>query len=212
MMYDCVGCEDCPFINPNIPPYLHEIHLTVKAPKSLDHFYHACKVLVLKPIVLDLDSVMTDIMATFRVESQDRMDAMRIAEYKAMRLRNAGFKVIRIKIETTLTNPLVYQATEGYYESHLQVRVTSREHVDTLRALVKPLGYGHVSKNMFKDDTIMVTIRTYMMECALSKHVAKVREMGHIISEGGFYTAPKTINEFCWYDSNYEHDMRWIDG
>lgn len=201
----CYNCEDCPFTNPNIPSNLHEIHLTVNRPDDINAFKEFCTSINIKPVVLDLDSTL-DVMTTSRVigSKEDVFD--HIVRLKVLLIAES-YEVIRTKVETTLTNPIAKQTSgKDYYESHFAIKVVDNFTITKLHEL----SWGralHVSKNLFKNDVIMATYRSFM--CDLDDHVRNVSEIYENLKNN--FEVIKVINEFCWYDSNLAHDNEWIN-
>lgn len=197
---DCFNCDNCPFVGSHIPDNLYEIHITIKRPNNIEEFKNLCDIISVKPIILDLDNVMVDVMTTSRVfDFQNALD-----EVKRVRrhLTSSGYEVLRHKVETTLTNKLDMHC---YFESHLAIKM-GPDRKEQLKSIITN---AHISNNMFKDDIQMVTIRT--KENNLDLHIKNVIELTRILIDNEFEIS-KTINERCIMDSNESHDEKWIIG
>lgn len=210
----CAFCDDCPFLDPNIPADLHEIHITIDQPDNpFVAFQDMCQFLGVKPVMLDLNGTMKDIMTTSRYRGRED-DALRHAEWIASQLKLNGYNVIRIKIETTLTNPIAVRCqNDGYYESHiaLNMKAEDKPALIELIDLFKEIGvHGiHVSNNVFKENVQMLTVRSY--KGYADWHQNKVGVLMVSLHDNN-YDVKKIIHEYCWYDSNLNHDERWTNG
>lgn len=205
----CVDCEDCPFVGIKTPPDVHEIHVTVAVPNQVELFRQFCKDNGWKAIVLDLATTKLDVMITARYRGEEN-GALELCESIVQKSRDAGYNVIRRKIETSLTNPGASVArNEDYFETHLSIYVDSRDQVELLRSIPKVKELAHVSRNMFKENVIMVTIRSY--DCINLEHISKVYQLQSAIKDAMF-RVNRVINEFCWFDTNVEHDKEWLSG
>jgi hypothetical protein len=215
----CAGCEDCIFeVDKSIPFNIHEIHITVGT-NNVDWFSDVCRKNSIKPILIEYEkrsdkSTMFDAMTSqsFTGTSHEALsEASRIAEI----LRSYDFYVKRIKIETTPANPIV-QTTDGYFESHLAVKLHMNREVE-LREEIKwhkaDTGVGmHVSRNAFKRDndiqTIMITHRRYHND--YNAFMVELTQASDNLIHRGF-DIDRTIVEYCWYDSNTKHDDDWLN-
>lgn len=221
---DCSGCDDCAFNGEGeTPADLHEIHITVQVPEGLDvsAFVAACEAIDVKPIVVaysnrddpsedqPIGSILDPMTSQkFRGDEAAALaEAKRISEY----LNFEGFYPIRCKIETTPANPIVNQG-KGYFESHIGC-VLPKARLESLRTAARSLN-AHVSANAFKDhgDTVTMMI-TYRQNAdattpdQFTKHMTWMRGMFDSI-EG--IDTDRLIVEYCWYDSNKQHDNTWM--
>lgn len=205
----CFGCDSCPFTGPNIPPNLHEIHVTIEPPNDVERFKTDCESLEMKAVMLDLDGTMLDVMTTWATRG-DKVKVLNQAVLSAMSLIKLGYAVKRIKIETTLTNPIANKcAPDNYYETHFAIRFGSQSEHSQLRSVVDRMSHKwHMSNSLFKPDVQMLTMRSY--NGIVREHILKVMVSQEELSEQGFIPI-KIINEYCWYDSNVNHDKVWLD-
>lgn len=201
----CYLCENCPFLDSNIPSDLHELHVTVSLPCDLNLLRQIAEHNGWKVVYLDLN-VAHDAMITacFRGDPKDAHQlALRITDI----LNKDGFRVIRRKIVTTLNNTMSRLAVKhNYFETHFAFHVDDDFDNMLLRTLVGSC--GHVSKNMFKNDTLMVTYRSY--NCSRADHLSIVHEAQSNFDTHQF-KVKKVINEYCWYDDNLAHDNEWVN-
>lgn len=198
----------------------YEIHVTVKA-SNLDNFSNTCKLIDVKPIILDLqnqqgDSVMKDVM-TSSVHLGNNPSAYAEMERISDKLAIGGFEVIRKKIETVPWHPAAPQE-EGdempkncYFECHFAV-ISSDENKQDLQKVALE-NNCHLSKNIFKkiDDInykVMLTHRSY--DTVFNNFDIEVKRINERLKEVGFQV-DKTIVEFSVYDTKISHDSNWIN-
>ncbi len=219
----CPNCN-CQFDNSlvNIPPDIHEIHVTV-ATTAIDRFVDACSHIKVKPLVIELSNdshVMTS--STFRgTNSKAIRELFRIVDY----LHYSGFKVVRKKIETSPTNPCVpsknadpIKVTDGYFECHFAINLGESE-IERLKKWVEEVDLDlHLSKNAFKKtDSGSIQMMTYRMypytggefPYGLETFLLVIDSIKEEIELGG-WSLNKVITEYAWYDSNLELDSRWM--
>jgi hypothetical protein len=149
------------FLDETIPSDLHEIHITVDA-KNTEHFIDVCNQNSIKPIVIALGKSYLDPMTSHRYQG-----SIQGAEDEITRLVQIlgsaipPIPVIRIKAETTVSNPIVLADT-GYYESHLSIVVPESDEA-RLRYFVGTIKELHLSSNAMKTSnavkSIMATYR-----------------------------------------------------
>ncbi len=219
-MTDCPGCDDCAFdAEGQMPTDLHEIHITVQMPEGLDvgQFVAACEAIDVKPIVVayanrddpSQDRIL-DPMTSHKFRGNEGAalaEAKRISEH----LNFEGFYPIRCKIETTPNNPVVEKG-KGYFESHIGC-VLKKERLESLRTAAKSLG-AHVSANAFKEqgDTVtqMVTVRANARDTTPAKFEYRMLWMQGMFESMEGIDTDRLIVEYCWYDSNKQHDNAWM--
>jgi NTP pyrophosphatase (non-canonical NTP hydrolase) len=203
-------------------PVPYEFHVTVAAEKTqLEAFKVACKILEVKPILLDLHlkdgGVFKDLMT-----SSTHMGINRTAFEDLKRistgLKEAGFEVLREKIETIPWHPaapsIKHERNEMppncYFESHLAVLCTKET-----EAFLKEIADNHGarrSRNVFKvypdgSFKVMVTYRKY--DGVYEEFVKELDVLQADIENLG-YEVEKRIVEFSIYDTKVSHDNAWI--
>ncbi len=206
-------------------PLPFEIHVTVEKPildqESLDEFKTSCQLIGVKPIILYLekeqDVVMVDIM-TSSVHYGDNNSAQKEAERIADGLSTKDYKVVRVKIETVPWHPAAPTIgcdwdkvpENSYFESHLRI-VTTKDRKDELLEIAKEHN-AHLSRNFFKkisDDQyiILMTLREY--DEAREPFELIVNNLkDHLESEN--FLVDKAEIEFALFDTNNDHDNKWI--
>lgn len=209
----CRGCDTCGFDQKPAKGTPYEIHVTV-SPGSVERFKNACCALLVKPLLIDMQTAGEDLMTSSTHVGNDLsvfMELTRIANGIGV----LGFRVIRSKIEAAPWHHNAPTDSNGkklhpgqYFESHLAVRHFLTDRAD-VEAIAKANG-AHLSKNAFKNEgeqcVTMATLRNYgtyediVAEALIAKTM--FREAGHQVD--------KTIIEFALYDSNVAHDSKWI--
>ena len=211
-------------------PIPYEIHITVSlVPEDsmveafnmqLIMFKETCRLLGVKPIVLDLEnggkSVMKDVMT-----SSKHIGNNASAYYECKRISNAlkgeGFMVIRDKIETVPWHPAAPtnngdgMPNDCYFEAHIGCIITL-DQKDNLNYIANNHD-AHLSRNFFKklDDgkfVNMITLRNYagtydnfMWDLDRLKDVLKANKIEF----------DKVITEFAIYDTKISHDFLWLE-
>lgn len=209
-------------------PLPYEIHITVEESTRSD-FAKACKSLQVKPIFLALQStssaaVLSDVM-TSSIHAGDDITVLAEVTRIVDGLTNAGFKVIRQKIETVPWHPVapsrdskVTTTPPGvYFECHLNVLIKSRtlQGCANLQHQLKNIAVkhkAHLSRNAFKvysptEFTVMVTQRNH--HCDRETFEQDLDALFLDLRERCF-KIEKLITEFVIYDSKTSHDDRWL--
>jgi hypothetical protein len=192
-----------------VTDYPYEIHVTVRSP-DITEFRRYCGAHGIKPIVLDLQdregtTVITDVMTSSKATG-GCLTAWVEKQAIAVRLIEAGFNVVRIKVETVPWNPVPGK----YFEAHVAVRVRD-DQIEDLRESAHFAKF-HMSQNVFKRDgsgtsVYLLTRREYgthhqQFENEIDASVAFLRLDG--------FDVLKIEKELCVYDSNTDHDTAWI--
>lgn len=222
-------------------PLPFEIHITVDTEENffecdIDGFRSKCIELGVKPIVLDLElkeGTLKDVMTSSKHFGDNRSayeEANRIAD----KLTSLGYKVVRKKIETVPWHPAAPTFNTGepipngcYFESHIGV-VISPDEKETLQEFVQGLNNGcteagrielggtcKLSQNFFKkskDGSKFVNMLTYRdnMTCK-NDFIREVEGIKSSLIECGFEFEKVEI-EYALYDTNVNHDAKWILG
>lgn len=202
-------------------PLPYEIHITVDLSKStydLEEFKNICSEMEVKPIVIELErdgeKVMDDVM-TSSVWFGDNNTALRKAETLANDLKKLGFLVSRVKIETVPWHPAAPTFFEdmpdkSYFESHLRI-VTSKKRKSDLEEIAEEYG-AHLSRNFFKklsDDEYIIMMTLRDNDTHYESFKEDVEYLKKALEEDDF-VVDKTEIEFAVFDSNMEHDIKWI--
>ncbi len=194
---------------------MFEIHVTVNT-KDIGSFKKICKDIGVKPIILDLqdktgDTVFYDMMTSSTCSDDPYVEAVRIKS----ELVKFGFNPIRLKIESSPSYVNVpnkdnkLQILKGnYFESHIRV-ITIGDRISELRKLCSDK--AHVSRNIFKRTEngiqILLTIRNNVG--VYEDFKTRVDETVALLHGNNFKT-DKVEVEFVLFDSNKNHDSKWI--
>ena len=196
----------------------YEIHVTV-SDVDKDLFKEACRVLDVKPIILDLqnqdgETVFKDVM-TSSVFFGNNRKAYEELKRISKGLEDKGIKVVREKIETVPWHPASPKNNGDqdmpdncYFETHFAV-VANKKNIEELKIIAKATG-SHLSKNIFKkisetDFKIMMTYRAY--SGVVEDFEVKVKQIEDYLKD---FQVDKVITEFSLYDTKINHDSTWI--
>jgi hypothetical protein len=198
----------------------YEFHITVSA-LDLDKFKADCAELGFKPVVLELQDakngeVFQDVQTTTRCMLKDDNAAYSKLNDLMNLLSRKKYGIQRTKIETSGTHPWAASATPDnmyehtYFESHIRVRCWDKA-LTYLQSLAKVMDF-HVSRNILKkiDDThfyIMLTKRSH--SDTWENFERNIKTANHILNKCDFET-DKVEVEFVLFDSNVNHDNRWL--
>ncbi len=203
-------------------PLPYEIHVTVKKPDDIQLYKETCSKVGVKPIVLDLENykeASIDVM-TSSVFYGDNRGAYEETNRISNELKNAGYEVIRKKIETVPFHPAApsnktaqQKMPEGcYFESHLSVIISNDPRNELLMDIARNHN-AHLSRNFFKKITEgkyikMVTLRKYEGTYELFRHDLDLlkRDLTSYLFE-----FEKEIVEFSIYDTKVSHDFKWLN-
>jgi len=214
--------EDRALIKGDTMPY--EIHITLNAQNgiNIDKFKEDCKNIKVKPILLDLqnqsgESVMDDVMTSSKIfgNNGEAFDEMKRISKD---LSNLGYDIIREKIEASYWHPLAPFKEDGdtempdgcYFECHLNI-LCSEDRMVELSTISKS-NNCHLSKNAFKSFpdgsfTIMMTYRSYT---EMYEEFEDKLQIIKGILEMSKFSIEKEVVEFSIYDTNNNHDNKWL--
>jgi predicted nucleotidyltransferase len=197
-----------------------EFHITVQTDEdektNVKTFKKYCLDHKLKPIVILLDKGKhpTQVM-TSSYHNGVFPDNINHINEVAQGLKDAGFKLKRVKIESMASNKGVPTTPElhatwdknCYFEFHYKIHIDDK---DQLRRLTdfctqwKPRLY--VSKNQVRKKYNFATLR--MFECGREKAFEEYQAIEKALLEEG-YKINKIEREFVVYDNNLELDAGW---
>lgn len=194
--------------------YPFELHLTVRHDGSEsfnDRFRIACAEINVKPLIVELGSVGSDVMTSSRF-SGDYQGALMHADELSTQLKLKGMPVIRTKIETVPWHPAAEtHEAHQYFESHIGINIHSDVEELQLRKIAAENGC-HTSRNAFKvypnHKVIMVTKRD--ADCNAPEFTARVDAVSKLLADYDFKVSAPIV-EFVIYDSNQAHDDRWVN-
>lgn len=212
-------------------PLPFEIHVTVKGYNNtefIDRFRSDCSDIVVKPIIIDLEcsdaSIIKDVMTSSKHFGDNRSayeESIRIVDS----LNGLGYGVLRNKIETVPWHPASPKVNIGviangcYFESHIGVEILPEEK-DSLNAFVKDIseslnGSIKLSQNFFKksfDGSKFINMLTYRdNSTCVSEFDTDVSLIKNSLIFSGF-VFEKVEVEYAIYDTNINHDSKWILG
>lgn len=222
-------------------PLPYEIHVTVDTSENffecdIDGFKSKCQEIDVKPIVLDLEmkeGTLKDIMTSSK-HFGDNRTAYEEANRIANKLTSFGYKVVRNKIETVPWHPAAPTFKTGepipngcYFESHIGV-VISPDEKEALQEFVQGLndrcteagrieigGTCKLSQNFFKkskDGSKFVNMLTYRDNMTCREDFEHgVEAIKWSLDKCGF-EFEKVEVEYALYDTNVNHDSKWILG
>ena len=223
-------------------PLPYEIHVTIDAESysikngGLEDFKSDCKEIDVKPIVLDLEmkeGTLKDVMTSSK-HFGDNRSAYEEANRIANKLTSFGYKVVRNKIETVPWHPAAPTFNTGepipngcYFESHIGVVILPEEK-EALQEFVQGLndrcteagiikigGTCKLSQNFFKkskDSSKFVNMLTYRDNMTCRKDFERgVEAIKWSLEKCGF-EFEKVEVEYALYDTNVNHDSKWILG
>lgn len=155
-------------------------------------------------------------------------EARREAASDAAWLREAGFRVVREKVEAVASNDGVPEIAseaqgmpgDGYFEFHLLIKRTDGDgslteaDMVSLRQLAGSLAarFGTpvpLSYNHFKPSQRFLNLRTYGL--GRREAYARVEQIEHAVRDLGGLTVTKVIREYICSDSNKRLDEGWLE-
>ena len=223
-------------------PLPYEIHVTIDVESysikngGLEDFKSDCKEIDVKPIVLDLEmkeGTLKDVMTSSK-HFGDNRSAYEEANRIANKLTSFGYKVVRNKIETVPWHPAAPTFKTGevipngcYFESHIGVVILPEEK-EALQEFVQGLndrcteagrieigGTCKLSQNFFKkskDGSKFVNMLTYRDNMTCREDFEHgVEAIKWSLEKCGF-DFEKVEVEYALYDTNVNHDSKWILG
>lgn len=205
-------------------PVPYEFHVTVRT-SDIKGFRDTCELLGVKAVIIDLQdrqggSLMQDVM-TSSTYIGNNPGAYTELQRITSGLREAGFEVVREKIETVPWHPAAPDAPNipeeeqempkgCYFETHFGVRL-SHDQVPALREVAGMIN-AHMSRNVFKtydDGTVKVMLTARSYTGSATRFQERVDHISGELCEMG-YTIDKVIVEFALYDTSVHHDATWV--
>lgn len=201
----------------------YELHVTVSQVTDLEAFKRACAAIGVKPIVLDLhtanNGVLKDMMTSSVVFGRNQ-EALTQLDFIAKALEQAGFEVVRKKIETVPWHPAAPSRAHAnpvmpkdcYFECHFAIQAQDTE---ACMAQLRDLAAAqecHLSRNVFKRHpdgsvTVMATYRSYdKVYEDVREHVERAANAFRLHN----FPVDKELIEFSLYDTRIHHDAEWL--
>lgn len=203
-------------------PYPYEIHITVQSVPNGNVFKRWCEELGVKPIMLALQSqsngMLQDVMTSSVI-----IGTLEDAHIESRRiesgLRSYGLCTVRRKIETVPWNPMITETEPGpsnYFESHIAISVKKYngklpKAAKTELAQVCHSLDLHLSANQFKNDALSVVYMATLREFGTTYEPFRQRtsDIMDALTKAG-YDVQKSVTEYAVWDSNTQHDDKWM--
>ncbi len=198
--------------------HAYEAHVTVAARDraTVARFGETCRALGIKSILIELPEGATPAQPMTATHHRGPFEsALAEARSVASRLTEAGFEVVRVKVEALGRAPEAPETDaeaalrpDRYFELHGAVTLAPGDDAATLAALVARYG-ARLSTNALKGDGARryLTQRVYgagraTAEARFAALLAAVRGAGYSLS--------RVRREFTVYDSNLALDSGWV--
>jgi hypothetical protein len=212
------SCFSCSLNKLQASSDVFELHITVAQTVDLTAFKSFCYKAGIKALVIDLGAELpVQPMTCSRITgsfSEAMLEAQRLRDV----LTNAGFEVIRMKLEAAPWNAGVPESdaqaqkapSGNYFEHHTKLKLPKTANLRLLEMLCES-NNAHLSRNAFKvftDGTSerLITQRHYGLGFAS----ASLRFTAFLAVLKSFdFKVQKTISEYCVFDSNLELDAAW---
>src|SRR4051794_33309960 len=200
-----------------------EAHVTVEADDlaERERFRGLCSALDVKCVLIELPHGQTrsqPMSASYH--RGDAADAGREVARLATAMADAGFTVVRVKIEAVITNTGLPRTdaeaatfpASNYFEFHVKALLGPGADLDALRAVCDSHA-AHLSSNALKRDTAgqserFVTLRAYGVGRVTAE--ARFEALTDALTRAGFELGGR-LREYAIYDSNVGVDAGWID-
>jgi NTP pyrophosphatase (non-canonical NTP hydrolase) len=193
-----------------------ELHVTVK-PENIEKFKEVCKKLGCKPVYLKLLSPTgssDELMTESRVFGSNR-DAYVELKRVSLDLRNAGFEVIREKIETVPWHPgaprengsVENMPENNYFEAHFSYDIPKDRGLN----LLVNSGYNlaiSILKSNDETDRVLLTVRS--SDGDYEKFKILVGRQKYSIWRLIGIDPRSELHEYSIFDTNISHDIGWI--
>jgi hypothetical protein len=132
-------------------------------------------------------------------------------------LQKKGYDVSRLKIETTLTNPIAMHREEGgYFEAHIEIKFPKPKwkanwYFDVVDKVERVSPTLRLSNNPFKDhgDTVSYFVTTRETDPSWTPHLFNLHVETMVDGLSEYFEMGKVRSEFAWYDSNITLDNNW---
>lgn len=198
-----------------------EVHLTVAAGSDLDAFRAWCEVHRCKcvRIVLAQGKQVEQPMTTWRRHATMLPQVLAEATERARNLVEAGFVVVRVKIEADPSNDDVpatadaaaLQPTGNYFEHHVKLRRLATADCESLLRVCQE-HEAHLSRNAWQTpaegfEERFVTLRSYCLTRSASEQRLQ-RLVSSLVFAGEQILDVES--EYTVYDSNLALDAGWL--
>ena len=200
-----------------------EVHATVclTHPVSWEQFHTWCTQRQVKPvrILLARGEHVDQPMATWR-RSRTRLPAVLSEALLVLNeLQDAGFAVVRLKVEAAPFNQGIPQSDEeagelpenNYFEHHIKLLRKRKAPCDRLLEICEERS-AHLSQNAWREwrpgsEERFVTLRSYC--CGRLRYVLRLKALLDALRMIGEQVI-EVESEYCVYDSNLDLDRGWL--
>jgi len=197
----------------------YEFHITVKDVNK-EAFISYCKMINIKPILLELQNsknniILHDTMTSHHKLLDNDYQAREELESVAFLLEDAGFEIVRKKIEADINHPDLKEDFKidnipNYFETHFNIFINDSEK-EKLQEIAKN-NNCHFSRNIFKkindEYTIMITYRKYTG--TIKEFQNDIHKIENDLKENNF-KIEKVIVEYAIYDTKEDWDKEWLN-
>lgn len=201
----------------------YELHVTVGSVCDLEAFKRVCAAIGVKPIMLDLHTankgVLKDMMTSSVIFGRNH-EALAQLECISTALEQAGFEVVRKKIETVPWHPAAPSRAHAnpvmpkdcYFECHFAIQAQDTEVCMARLSELASAQNCHLSRNVFKRHTdgsvtVMATYRSYDK---VYEDVLEHIERAATAFRSHNFPVEKELIEFSLYDTRVSHDAEWL--
>lgn len=202
----CNLCDVCPLVRNDSNEY-QEIHITINSDgKKASEFESICKMVGGKIISIQLATIpeKSEIQTMSSISFKgSREDAYAVVNDVVSMCQQKNIEVARVKLECSIFHS-EFKDEKGYFEGHIAVDIDDSM-VYMLRE-VATKNHAHCSKNAFKRNVYMVTLRHDGSKPDFDKSMDILKE-----SIDKKWNVRKDIREFCYYDSNKDLDFNWTN-
>eukprot|EP01084_Bolivina_argentea_P083572 151318_1 len=199
-----------------------EYHITVKIKNKEDvnKFVNYCKEIDIKPIFIELPyGGQIKQLMTSKYLTGIYPNILPRVYSTAYKLRNKGFEILRVKIESLACNKGVpiydndiqYEAPMRYFEFHFKVLLSNKNEKLKLMKLGKKYN-AHTSRNSFKSFENGKFINFLTMRTFNKGSINALKEFSILKNDliKNKFEIIGTEKEYAVYDSNLELDNGWV--
>jgi hypothetical protein len=192
---------------------LHEIHISVE-PTQLLELKKYCLLRKFKPILAcsDEGDNKHQLMIS-KYKSGTKQDCINKALYIEKDMLNYGLNVIRVKVESMLSNSYCPKGDEKpdtgcYFEYHIKFDIENDEDYNKLKKISKKYN-GNCSYNLFsKNFNPIITLRSYNK--SYNEFNNNKDNLFNELKMNNLKTSNFIHKEYCIYDTYSDLDNNWL--
>ena|SRR3990167_8586889 len=190
---------------------IFEIHITVTQPCNEQKFIETCKLLQVKPVLIELPyGESPKQLMTSSWTKGNETTAIQTANELANKLRTEGYSVSRVKVEACASNEGVplhpLYGSKRYFEFHLKINI---EDEAVLNDSIAPY-HGHLSASSLKSQPNIKFVTLRMYDKGKIEALQILQKLVEEISTTR-NTILATHREYAVYDSNINLDAGWVE-